>query len=355
VKALARARSASSNGARLAIVDAADGLDAELAADVRAGLGARRKTLPCRWLYDARGSQLFERICALPEYTLTRAEAGLIATHADRIAAALPDGGTLVELGSGSAVKTRLIITALLRRHGRLRYMPIDIAPAILKESALALIAEHPALEVNGIVADYHEGLRLIGAQRSGAKLVLWLGSNVGNFTRGAAARFLATLRRTLGRDDRLLLGVDLRKDRAALERAYDDVAGVTAAFNLNLLQRINRELGGEFVLDQFRHRVRWHERLGRIEMHLESRRAQRVRIAALRRTFTFRRGETIFTESSYKYDAAELTRLVTAAGFVIAAQFVDRRLGFAVNLLAPAQGPASSSPGTAAIWKSSS
>jgi dimethylhistidine N-methyltransferase len=334
MKALASHRRAR---ARLAIVDAADGLDAAFAADVRAGLSARRKTLPCRWLYDARGSQLFERICALPEYSLTRAEAGLLATHADRIAAALPDGGTLVELGSGSARKTRLIISALLRRQGRLRYVPIDIAPAILKASARSLVAEQPALEVRGIVADYHGGLRLLGREREGAaKLVLWLGSNVGNFTRGAAARFLATVRGTLGRADRLLIGVDLRKDRAALERAYDDSDGVTAAFNLNLLARINRQLGGEFALEQFRHRVRWREHWGRIEMHLESRRAQRVRIAALGRVVTFRRGETIFTESSYKYDRTELARLATSSGFAVEAQFVDEGLGFSVNLWAP-------------------
>jgi L-histidine N-alpha-methyltransferase len=334
-----------SDGARLAILDASDEHDADFAADVRAGLLARRKTLPCRWLYDAHGSQLFERICALPEYDLTRAESGLLTTHADRIAAALPDGAELIELGSGSATKTRLMIEALLRRHGRLRYVPIDIAPAILAASARELVADYPALEVQGLVAEYQAGLRLLQQRRADPKLVLWLGSNVGNFTRVEAARFLGTLRRALAPADRLLLGVDLRKDRQALERAYDDSAGVTAAFNLNLLARINRQLGGEFELDGFRHRVRWHERWGRIEMHLESRRAQRVRIAALGVEVAFRRGETIFTESSYKYSEAELDRLADAAGFVVAEQMVDARRRFALTLLAPRSARRRSAP----------
>jgi dimethylhistidine N-methyltransferase len=325
-----------SDGPRLAIVDAAEGLAADFAADVRAGLTAPRKRLPCRWLYDARGSELFERICELPEYTLTRAESAILSRHANRIAALVPQGSALVELGSGSARKTRLIIHALLRRQRRLRYVPIDIAPEVLEASARALVADFPALDVHGIVAEYEAGLRIVAGERDAAKLVLWLGSNVGNFSRGEAAQFLSTLRRALGRDDRLLVGIDLRKDRAALERAYDDRAGVTAAFNLNLLARINRELDGEFAPDDFRHRVRWHERWGRIEMHLESRRAHRVRIGALGLRVAFRRGETIFTERSYKYDRVEIARLAASAGFTVAAQFTDARKSFAVAVLAP-------------------
>ena len=328
-------RSAVEEAARVAIVDGGEALAADFADDVRAGLTARRKTLPCRWLYDARGSQLFDRICTLPEYYLTRAEAEILVENADRIAAALPAGGELVELGSGSATKTRLIIAALLRRHGRLRYVPIDIAPAVLAASARDLVGEYAGLEVQGVVAEYETGLRLLGRRRA-PRLVLWLGSNVGNFGRVEAARFVARLRRALAPDDRLLLGVDLRKDGATLERAYDDAAGVTAAFNLNLLARIDRELDGTFDLAAFRHVARWRERLGRVEMHLVSERAQRVRIGALDLEVPFRRGETIFTESSYKYGDGELDRLVDRAGFTVVDRMHDSGRRFAVCLLAP-------------------
>ena len=352
---------------RLQILDASDGAADDFAADVRDGIAARRKSIPCRWLYDARGSQLFERICELPEYYPTRSEAEILRAHADELAAVLPMDGALVELGSGSATKTRLLIEALLRRHQRLHYLAIDISREILEQSTHALVREYPPLKVTAMVAEYRAGLRLLRRQAQGLsknarqpssqatvapkkcrsiydcstllqrrKLVLWLGSNVGNFPRRAAARFLASVRATLAPCDRLLLGVDVRKDRRVLQKAYDDSAGVTAEFNLNLLRRINRELSGHFDLDSFRHRVRWRERLGRIEMHLESKRRQRVRIDALGLEIPFRAGETIFTESSYKYDDAELAHLAAAAGFAIEQRWRDSAGRFAVALLAP-------------------
>lgn len=315
-----------------------DAVQADFAADVAAGLTRRRKRLSCRWLYDAAGSALFEEICDLPEYYLTRAEQAILERHADAIAAAVPGGVELVELGSGSARKTRLVIEALLRRAGRLRYVPIDISHTMLRDSSQGLLGDYPALEIAAVAAEYQAGLRTLRPDPARPKLVLWLGSNVGNFTRGEAARFLRGVRRTLASRDRLLLGVDLRKDRAILEAAYDDAAGVTARFNKNLLVRVNRDLGGDFALDAFAHRARYDERLGRVEMHLVSARAQAVRVGALDLTVRFGAGESIHTESSYKYSADELASLGRAAGLRVEQSWLDPERRFSLSLLAPSQ-----------------
>ena len=251
---------------RLTLVEADAAVPSDFAADVRAGLTAPKKELPCRYLYDAEGSALFEEICALPEYYLTRAEQEILETHAGEILASCPSDAALVELGSGSAKKTRTLIDAALAQRSTLRYMPIDISRSMLEESSRALLADYAAVEITAIAAEYRAGLRWLRRQRD-SKLVLWLGSNVGNFGRTEAARFLRGVRATMAPGDRLLMGVDLRKSRAVLEAAYDDAAGVTARFSLNLLARINRELGGHFDLDAFAHRSRWNERLGRIEI----------------------------------------------------------------------------------------
>src|SRR5262249_49708141 len=195
-----------------------------------------------------------EAICDLPEYYLTRAEREILATRADELAARFPPGITLVELGSGNASKTRLIIEALLRRQDRLGYVPIDICRTVLEESALELLRDYSNLEVAAVAAEYRQGLEYVRKETSGPKLILWLGSNVGNFDRAEAADFLRSVRAAMNRADRLLMGVDLRKDRSTLEPAYDDSQGVTAQFNLNLLARINRDLGGHFDLEAFRH-----------------------------------------------------------------------------------------------------
>jgi dimethylhistidine N-methyltransferase len=323
---------------RLTVVEADAGLPSDFAADVRAGLSAPRKRLSCRYFYDAAGSALFEEICALPEYYLTRAEQAILDEHAGEIVAAGPRNAALVELGSGSAQKTRALIDAALAQQSPLRYVPIDISRTMLVDSSRALIRDYPAVEITAIAAEYRSGLRWLERQRH-PKLVLWLGSNVGNFGRGEAARFLRGVRATLSANDRLLMGVDLRKSRAVLEAAYDDAAGVTARFNLNLLARINRELGGHFDVGAFAHRARWNERLGRVEIHVESRRAQTVRIDALGLTVSFRKGERIYTESSYKYSFAEIERLARAAGLVVEQRWLDAERRFSVNLLAPLSG----------------
>lgn len=316
------------------IETAPQGLAGDFASSVREGLASRPRWLSCRWLYDERGSRLFEAICEQPEYYPTRAELSILRERAGEIAAALPAGGSLVELGSGSALKPRVLIEALLARDGALRYVPVDISRSMLEASSRELLEAYPALEILGVAAEYGDGLRELRRRVAGPKLVLWLGSNVGNFERPEAAAFLAELRGGLSRDDRLLLGVDLRKDKGVLERAYDDAAGVTAAFNLNLLERINRELGGDFELDGFRHRARYDECEGRVEMHLESLRDQRVRIAALGLELDFQAGETIHTENSYKYSPGEIDALAAAGGFEVEARWYDAERRFSLQTL---------------------
>lgn len=318
------------------IETAPQGLVRDFASSVHEGLASRPRWLSCRWLYDERGSRLFEAICEQPEYYPTRAELAILRERAGEIAAALPPGGSLVELGSGSALKTRVLIEALLARDGTLRYVPVDISRSMLEHSSRALLEAYPALEILGVAAEYGAGLRELRRRIAGPKLVLWLGSNVGNFERPEAAAFLDELREGLSRDDRLLLGVDLRKDARVLERAYDDAAGVTARFNLNLLERINRELAGTFDLAAFRHLARYDEPEGRVEMHLECLRDQRVRIGALGLELDFRRGETIHTENSYKYSPAEIDALAAVAGFELEARWFDPERRFSLQTLRP-------------------
>jgi dimethylhistidine N-methyltransferase len=217
-------------------------------------------------------------------------------------------------------------------------YVPIDISRAMLAESSHALVDEYPRIDVTAVAAEYRAGLRWLSGQRE-PKLVLWLGSNVGNFDRDEAAAFFADVRATLAPDDRFLVGVDLRKDRATLEAAYDDAAGVTARFNANLLRRINRELGGRFDVDAFAHRARWNEGLGRVELELVSRRLQSVRIDALALEVAFFAGEAIYTESSYKYSFAEIDALARACGFAVEQRWLDDARRFSLNLLAPRTG----------------
>src|SRR5262249_41149608 len=296
---------------------------------------ARRKRLHCRYFYDAEGSRLFEEICALPEYYLTRTERRILRERAAEIARGFPGPVALVELGSGSAVKTRLLIEALLAEHGALRYVPVDISRSILEESARALLADYPRLEIRALAAEYQEGLRQLHREHDRPKLILWLGSNIGNLDRPEAAAFLAGGRRALDGGDRPLLGIDLRKQPSPLEAAYDDPAGGTARFHPNLLARLHPPLGGDFDLDGFRHRAVYQEEEGRIEMYLDSRRAQQVRIGRLERAFDFAEGEPIHTENSYKYSLAEIDALARATGLHLAAQWLDPDRGFSVNLFA--------------------
>jgi len=310
---------------------------ADFASAVAVGLTQAEKSLPCRFLYDSRGSRLFEAICALPEYYLTRAEHEILAARAGEIAVRFAQPATLGELGSGSARKTRLLIEAFLARHGALRYVPIDISRSALATSARGLLERYPGLEVHAIASEYQEGLRLLKALTPGPKLVAWLGSNVGNFDRREAAAFLRRVRAALAPADRVLLGVDLRKPRAILEAAYDDAQGVTARFTHNLLVRIDRELGGRFGADSFAHRARWREDEGRIEIHLVSRRAQRITIAALGLEVDFARGEAIHIEDSFKYSPAEIDELLAAASLRGDARWLDAQSRYSLVLCAPA------------------
>jgi L-histidine N-alpha-methyltransferase len=322
---------------RCALVESDVDRDVAAFADaVRAGLTAETRSVPCRFLYDETGSKLFEQICALPEYYVTRAEREILETHADGIAALFEGAVTLAELGSGSSDKTRLLIEALLRRHERLRYLPIDISRSILEQSALTLVERYADLEILAIAGEYQAGLRHLGRSVDRAKLIAWLGSNVGNLDRGEAARFLRGVREAMSARDRLLIGIDLRKPRDVLERAYDDAQGVTAAFTLNLLARINRELGGDFELEAFRHRASYDESAGRVDIHLVSRRTQRVTIEALDLELDFRQGEAIHAESSVKYAPGEIESLARGGGMAVERQWLDSDRRFSLSLFAP-------------------
>src|SRR5262245_17372732 len=303
---------------------------------VEDGLGAAPRSLPCRFFYDAEGSRLFEAICELPEYYLTRAEHEILAHRADEIAARCPTPLFLAELGSGSATKTRLLIEAFLRRQGKLRYVPVDISQSMLDESAQALLADYRSLEITAIASEYRNGLRHLGKDTHLPKLIAWLGSNIGNFTREEARHFVGGIRDAMSPEDRLLLGVDLRKDALALWRAYDDAQGVTARFNKNLLARINNELGGDFDLADWTHRARVVDDGGRVEIGLVCRRSCDVHIGALGRSFRFARGDFIHTEDSTKYSDAELAELAGATSLRMIARWLDSRRRFCVALFEP-------------------
>ncbi|HVF41543.1 MAG TPA: L-histidine N(alpha)-methyltransferase [Pyrinomonadaceae bacterium] len=309
----------------------------DFAGDVRRGLTAGRKFLPPKYFYDELGSQLFDAICLLPEYYLTRAEAEVFARHSGEIVGRASAGArvTLFELGSGSATKTRRIVEALLARQSGLKYVPVDISPAALEAGAHALIQDFDGLDVSAYASDYDAALPLLAGELGGGEraLVLFLGSNIGNFDREGAREFLERVRRVLRAGDCLLLGADLKKERAVLEDAYDDPLGVTAAFNLNLLARINRELRADFSVRDFRHVALYDEREGRVEMHLESRREQTVNINALGVSVDFREGERIHTENSYKYDLEGLDALAAATGFARAETWLDPAERFSSSL----------------------
>jgi L-histidine N-alpha-methyltransferase len=310
------------------------------ARDVRQGLTSSPKHLSCCYFYDAEGSALFEEICELPEYYLTRAEREILEAHADDLVNRFPAAIDLVELGSGSASKTRVLIEAFLRERDSLRYVPVDICRVVLEESSRQLLKDYPGLEIVAVAAEYQEAMSFLQTANSSSKLILWLGSNVGNFDRLDAGRFLLQVKATMSNRDALLIGIDFRKDAAELESAYDDAAGITAAFNLNLLTRINRELGGRFDLDSFKHRAGYNESLGRIEMYLVSRRTQQVRIDNLGLEIELTAGEAIHSENSYKYSFAEIESLAAAAGLQIAEQWLDSQERFSVNLMLPSTPP---------------
>lgn len=301
----------------------------DMRGEVIRGLSADRKTLPPKFFYDEIGAQLFERICELDEYYLTRAEVEILRAHADEIAQIGGPGCTLVEYGSGAGTKVRVLFDALDRPAA---YVPIDLSTEQLNRVAVDLRGAYPHLRVEPICADYARRIELPATLGDGRRLVFFPGSTIGNFHPPEAAAFLGRIRETLGADGALILGVDRRKCAAILDAAYDDAAGITAEFNRNVLRRINRDLGADFELADFRHRAVFNDAESRVEMHLETSRELSVRIDD--RRFDFARGETIWTESSYKYDEERLATLVGAAGFQIARLWTDSRDYFWVCVL---------------------
>ncbi|HEV7797335.1 MAG TPA: L-histidine N(alpha)-methyltransferase, partial [Pyrinomonadaceae bacterium] len=289
---------------------------AGLAEDVRRGLSSKPKRFLPKYFYDQLGSQLFEAICLLPEYYLTRAENEILDRYADEIVSSVDGNTTLIEMGSGSASKTRLIIEALLRQQSDLLFIPVDISASALDSSSRILLQSYPQLRIEAYAADYFAGLTELGKQRRGRTLALFLGSNVSNFDPPEALKFLRALREVLREGDALLLGADLKKESHVLEAAYNDALGVTAAFNLNVLARINRELGGNFDLRAFQHRAFYNEEVGRVEIYIESTREQTVSISQLEMEVQFGAGEQIHTENSYKYDLSDIAKLAGETGF---------------------------------------
>lgn len=300
-------------------------------AEVLNGLTRVPKALPPKLFYDATGSALFEQITGLPEYYPTRTEAAIFKTHAEEICSRLGRDVSVSELGAGSATKTRILLRALLRRQASVSYFPLDVSPAALCQAKSELNAELPGVDVYPHAGDF-ENLSFLAATPS-PRLVLYIGSSIGNLEQHEACALLKNIAAHLSPGDHLLLGVDLVKDRDILLAAYNDRAGVTAAFNKNLLTRINHELGGNFEPAEFQHVALWNEEAARIEMHLESKHPQRVRIKAFDQTFTFRQGERIHTENSYKYTLERLENMLRSCGFDIENTWTDPQCWFAVSL----------------------
>lgn len=297
--------------------------------DVLSGLERRRKAIPPKYFYDAVGSRLFDRICDLPEYYPTRTETSILKSCAPAIAARAGWDVALVEFGSGSSTKVRILLDALQLPAA---YVAIDICGPHLENAAAALRREYPQLDVTAIEADFTQEVRLPDIVRGKKRLGFFPGSTIGNFAPDEAELFLHKAARTLGQGADMLVGVDLKKHGAILHAAYNDSAGVTAAFNMNLLTRINRELRGDFDLKSFRHRAVYNAAMGRIEMHLESLKPQTVRVAG--DVFTFREGETIHTENSYKYSVDSFHRLVNKAGWRVGEVYLDPDKLFSVHYL---------------------
>ena len=312
----------------------ADFLASALRADALRGLTADPKWLPPKWFYDQRGSELFEEITLLPEYYPTRAEREILVERAAEIAAA-SGAGTLIELGSGSSTKTTLLLDALRDLGTLSRYVPIDVSESALEGSGTALLANYPGLTVQAIVGDFEHGLPQL-APDDAPRLVIFLGGTIGNLPPIERADFLAGLRSGLTDRDALLLGTDLVKDPATLVAAYDDAAGVTAAFNKNVLSVLNRELGADFDLEAFEHVALWDPAAEWIEMRLRSVAAQTVKVPGLDLAVTFAAGEEMRTEISAKFRREGVEAELAAAGFVLRSWWTDSESRFALSLAKP-------------------
>jgi dimethylhistidine N-methyltransferase len=301
----------------------------DFAAAVADGLSRRQKTLPCRFFYDARGSELFEEITRLPEYYPTRTEAAILRANAAEMAQGVPAGGVLVEFGSGSSLKTEILLGELPHLRA---YVCVDVSHDALRDARLRLASRFPGLDVRPIVGDFSYPIALPPDLRDRSKTGFFPGSTIGNLTPVEAGRLLSVFRAVLSPGGRLIVGVDLKKGEDTLVPAYNDAAGVTAAFNLNLLARINRELGGNFALRAFRHDAIYNAREGRIEMHLESLRDQEVRVRG--RNFHFKTGERIHTENSYKYSIRQFQDMARSAEWRPGRVWTDEQQLFSVHEL---------------------
>jgi L-histidine N-alpha-methyltransferase len=303
---------------------------------VAAGLASTSKSLPAWAFYDREGSELFEQITELPEYYPTRTERRIFRENADEIVATMagddPSPITVIELGAGTATKSQIILQAVVRRQGRCLYVPVDVSHAALDIAAARLRREEPMVTVKPLPLRNREATQRFH-QLGGRRFVLFIGSSIGNFDEADAVELLRSVRRGLRSGEALLLGADAKKPLDVLLPAYDDASGATARFNKNVLARINRELGAEIDLDSFRHVALWNEERSRIEMHLESVRAQTVCVPALDSEFEFRRGERIHTESSHKYSTEQVSRLFRESGFALERSFHDEKRWFGVHV----------------------
>ncbi|HEY6971757.1 MAG TPA: L-histidine N(alpha)-methyltransferase [Candidatus Angelobacter sp.] len=302
-----------------------------LADEVLDGLSERAKRLPPKLFYDARGSRLFEQITELPEYYLTRTERAIFQQFGPEMVEQAGSNLTLIELGAGSASKTRILVQALARRQLRVHFYPVDVSASALKDAVTSLNGNIRNLRVHPIVADYSQHVPLL--EVAGSRLVLFIGSSIGNFEPEEAVQFLQRVRGSLRSGDALLLGFDMVKKAGVLHAAYNDAQGVTAEFNRNVLERINRELGGQFDAEEFQHVAFWNRKKSRIEMHLESRIRQQVWVRDLGMRFDFAKGERIHTENSYKFTKDSIARMITEGGFHLEKSWTDRKRWFSVVL----------------------
>lgn len=306
--------------------------DAAMSREVRDGLSATPKRLPSKLFYDAIGSALFEQITELPEYYLTRTERAIFEDYASEILQAAGPSLTLVELGAGTATKTSILIEELLQRQSLALFYPIDVSPAALNEAVRHMAEQFPQLRVNPIVADYTGGVQAL-SRISGRKLVLYIGSSIGNFEHSEAIGILRRIRRSLRSGDALLLGTDLAKSSKILLPAYNDSQGITAAFNKNILARLNRELDADFDLSAFQHVALWNRQCSRMEIYLESTADQLVFIPAIEMDVHFTRSERIHTENSYKYTDEMVRTILQESGFLLERTWTDLKRWFGVHL----------------------
>ena len=313
----------------------------EFSKNVESGLNDKQKHISPKFFYDKKGSKLFEEICKQPEYYLNRIESQILKNSVNEILKIIGDEEiSLVELGNGNSVKTRILLGPLLSKLKNVSYFPIDVSLKMLKKSISDLFSEYANLKIYGICSDYVTGLAKINDFMESKKnvpkrkFIIFLGSSIGNFDPKEAQIFLRSIAKYVKKDDLLLIGIDLEKDKSILDRAYNDKNGITAKFNLNVLTRINNELAGEFNVSNFEHESFYNGDKHRIEMHLISKIDQLVRIQAIGKTFHFKKGETIHTENSYKYSLDRLEKLVRKSGLQVVKNFVDPRKQYTLILL---------------------